>query len=219
VKCDQPQQVGTIARIRCGPYYDMPKNLGYFSQKLTCQSTGTWDKVAIRCTPRCGRVTQAATAYVINGKKAKNVAEVPWVAAVYKRDYVICSGTILSEKLIVTAAHCFFREQSGLAESVALESLSLFKIAVGKYYRDPQAQEMFNPQFFNISEVIYDPGYDGFNGFFSADFIVLVLDGYIIFRPHVVPICIDLETDSDEYYTVESGLTGTVAGENKIIFC
>jgi hypothetical protein len=48
----------------------------HLSQKLTCLSTGSWDKIALRCTPKCGRVTQAATAYVVGGKKAKNVAEV-----------------------------------------------------------------------------------------------------------------------------------------------
>lgn len=48
----------------------------HLSQTLTCLSTGSWDNIALRCTPKCGRVTQAATAYVIGGKKVKNVAEV-----------------------------------------------------------------------------------------------------------------------------------------------
>lgn len=191
----------------------MPSQSSHLSQKLTCLSTGDWDKVAIRCTPRCGRVTQSATAYVVGGKKAKNIAEVPWAAAIYKRDVLICGGTIISEKLILSAAHCFFREQpSSLIEAVALEPLELFRIAVGKYYRDPNAQESFAPQFFEVSEVISVPGYDGFMGFFSADFIIIVVNDYIVFRQHISPICVDKDSVLEEDITVKPGLMGTVAG-------
>lgn len=100
--CNQQHIVGTVAYITCGSYYDFPSESSYLSQKLTCLSTGVWDKVAIRCKPRCGRVTQSATAYVVGGKKAKNIAEVPWTAAIYKRDVLICGGTIISEKLVVS---------------------------------------------------------------------------------------------------------------------
>lgn len=216
VPCNQQHIVGTVAYISCGSYYDMPSETSpHLSQKLTCLSSGGWDKVALRCKPRCGRVTQSATAYVVGGKKAKNVAEIPWTAAIYKRDMLICSGTILSEKLIISAAHCFFREQpSSVNECVVLEPLDLFKIAVGKYYRDRLIEETFVPQFFNISEVISVPGYDGYMGFFSADFILLVLDDYIVFRQHIVPICIDKESTFEEDTTVKAGLIGTVAGES-----
>jgi secreted trypsin-like serine protease len=191
----------------------MPSETSHFSQKLTCQSTGGWDKVALRCSPRCGRVTQAATAYVVNGKKAKNIAEVPWSAAIYRRDILICSGTILSEKLVLSASHCFYREQpSSITESVILEPLDLYKIAVGKYFRDRNAEESFVPQYFNVSEVISVPGYDGFMGFFSADFIILVLDDFITFRQHILPICVNKNSDLEEDTTVKAGLIGTVAG-------
>ncbi|XP_070504718.1 modular serine protease-like [Chironomus tepperi] len=215
VPCNQQHVVGTIAHITCGAYYEMPdlNVTKHLSQKLTCLSTGSWDKIALRCSPKCGRVTQAATAYVIGGKKAKNVAEVPWVAAIYKRDYLICGGTIISERLVISAAHCFFKEQpSSLTESVILEDLSLFKVAVGKYNRDISAQETFKSQFFNISEVISVPGYDGYMGFFSADFIIVVLDDFIVFRQHIVPICIDKNTNLEEEMIVEQGLIGIVGG-------
>jgi hypothetical protein len=66
----------------------------------TCLSSGSWDKIALRCQPRCGRITQQATAYVVNGRKAKHVGEVPWAAAVYKRGILICGGSIISERSI-----------------------------------------------------------------------------------------------------------------------
>lgn len=100
VSCNQQHLVGTVAFIECGPFYDMPKELSHLSKKLTCQSSGSWDKLALRCLPRCGRITQLSTAYVVNGRKAKNIGEVPWTAAIYKRDVLICGGSIISERLI-----------------------------------------------------------------------------------------------------------------------
>lgn len=96
--CDQQHIAGTIAYIECGSFYEKPVNASHLSKKLTCQSSGSWDKVALRCVPKCGRVTQLSTAYVVNGRKAKNIAEVPWAAAIYKRDTLICGGSIISEK-------------------------------------------------------------------------------------------------------------------------
>lgn len=61
-------------------------------------TTGSWDKLALRCEPRCGRITQLSKAYVVNGVRAKNIGEVPWTAAIYKRDILICGGSIISEK-------------------------------------------------------------------------------------------------------------------------
>lgn len=116
-------------------------------------------------------------------------------------------------RLVISAAHCFFRElPSSLTESVALEDLTLFKIAVGKYHRDYTANEDFAPQFFNISEIISVPGYDGYMGFFAADFAIIVLEDYIIFRQHIAPICIDKLKLLEEETEVPSSLTGTVAG-------
>lgn len=58
VPCNQQHIVGTEAFIKCGPYYDMPTDASHLSKKLTCLSSGSWDKLALRCEPRCGRITQ-----------------------------------------------------------------------------------------------------------------------------------------------------------------
>jgi hypothetical protein len=57
------------------------------------------------------------------------------------------------------------------------------------------------------------PGYDGYMGFFSADFIIAIVDDYIIFRQHIVPVCIDKDSVLEEDTTVQAGLTGSVAGK------
>lgn len=49
-------------------------------------------------------------------------------------------------------------------------------------------------------------------GFFSADFVIAVLDDFITFRQHIAPICVDRTKFLEEDTEVPEGLTGTVAG-------
>lgn len=49
-------------------------------------------------------------------------------------------------------------------------------------------------------------------GFFSADFSIIVLDDFIVFRQHISPICIDRDNFLVEDTEVAGGLNGTVAG-------
>lgn len=95
---------------------------------------------------------------------------------------------------------------------MALEDLELFKVAAGKYFRNASASEDYAPQLLNILEVISVPGYDGYVGFYSGDFSVLVLEEFIIFRPHILPICVDKDNFLSEETEIASGLNGTVAG-------
>lgn len=101
---------------------------------------------------------------------------------------------------------------SSLAESVELDDLTLFKVSVGKYFRNISAIEDLPPQFFNIIEVISVPGYDGYIGFFSADFAIVILDEFILFRPHILPICVNKANYLAEESELSAGLNGTVAG-------
>lgn len=123
------------------------------------------------------------------------------------------SDNFFFDRLVISAAHCFFKElSSGVSESVSLEDLSMFQIAVGKYFRDISAAEQFQPQFFNISEIISVPGYEGYMGFFSADFAIVVLDDFIIFRQHIAPVCVDKNNFLQEETEIVGGLNGTVSG-------
>lgn len=49
-------------------------------------------------------------------------------------------------------------------------------------------------------------------GYFSADFAIIVLDGYITFRQHISPICVDKNTFLQEDTVMAEGLIGTVGG-------
>ena len=58
------------------------------------------------------------------------MTEVPWHVAIYQDDEQICGGTIVSERLVISAAHCF----SG-TKSPHLIDYKKFKVAAGKTQR------------------------------------------------------------------------------------
>lgn len=49
-------------------------------------------------------------------------------------------------------------------------------------------------------------------GFFSADFAIIVIDDFIVFRQHIAPICVEKDKYLEEETEVAQGKTGTVAG-------
>ena len=59
----------------------------------------------------CGRV-YSRTGKIVGGDSAK-FGEVPWQAAVVKRQYfnqkISCGGALINRKWVVTAAHCVYR--------------------------------------------------------------------------------------------------------------
>ncbi|CAO1407606.1 unnamed protein product [Diamesa tonsa] len=211
VSCNSTQFPGTQATIKCKSGYQLPDRAVLHTQ-LTCLEGGDWDYSPFRCVALCGQVTPQAKQYVVGGKTAISIAEVPWHTAIYRESTLICGGTILSERIVLSAAHCFFKEETGTSSTVSLYDKSLFEISVGKYYRNKTASEEFATQFYGISEIITVPGYDGYVGFFSADIALLILSGYIEFRPHIAPICIDRNLDYSEEKVVPDGWIGIVAG-------
>ncbi|KAJ8898565.1 hypothetical protein PR048_003925 [Dryococelus australis] len=86
--------------------------------------------------PVCGTRNPDGKTFVSNGVEAK-VGEFPWVVGIYRRSTKtsqmsqICGGSLISLRLVVSAAHCFWDDRT--KSQLPKES---FKMAIGKYYRD-----------------------------------------------------------------------------------
>jgi hypothetical protein len=213
IPCDDAQPPGTVATIKCRSGYRLPDRSD-LRFTLTCTESGDWDYPPFRCTPRCGAPTAKAKPYVVSGRDA-DIAEVPWHVAIYRSNVLICGGTIITEKIVVSAAHCFFKEEVNTdpqSETVSLYPKELFKIVAGKYYREINAKEKLPIQTFNITEIITVPGYDGYLGYFAADIALAILDNFIEFKPHIAPICMDRNLEYSEEKIVREGWMGLVAG-------
>ena len=140
---------------------------------------GNWDRAAASCLPKCGLI-----------KENKNGIQVPWNVAIYKNELFICGGTIISEKVVISTAHCFHRETSTKPQ---LEDISQFKIVAGKYHRDLNATDPLPTQTIQINSIRVIDGYSGAQGKYNGNMVFLILQKKIEFRDHITPICMDFD--------------------------
>lgn len=77
---------------------------------LTCRSDGKWNYSTFKCEPICGVQTPKAQQFIVQGHEA-NITEAPWNVAIYKTSgfgkELICGGTIITERIVISASHCF----------------------------------------------------------------------------------------------------------------
>lgn len=107
VRCSDPAQPGTIARINCRDRYT--RQSGSKQQIITCGDDGIWSPLPDVCSPICGEEAPAGTPYVVGGFRA-SINEVPWHVGIYKFNgtgYGLqCGGTIINARVVVSAMHC-----------------------------------------------------------------------------------------------------------------
>lgn len=191
MSCERDQAPGTKAEITCAIGYQIPKT-HTTPQTVTCLEGGKWDNKLVKCKPICGRLTAKAVPYVIGGVDVK-ITDSPWSAGIYQinqyksdRIFQICGGTILTKQIIISAAHCFYNENEQ-----KFNNKELYKVTVGKYFRNYDADESYATQNFSVAELRPVPGYKGYRGFYISDLALIIVDGVIDFKPHVVPICLN----------------------------
>ena len=73
----------------------------------------------------------------------------PWHVGIYQNDEQICGGTIVTECVVVTAAHCF-SNSTDFTHQVDTKS---YKVAAGKYKQELFAQEVQATQVRDVEEV------------------------------------------------------------------
>ena len=81
--------------------------------------------------------------------KNLNVTESPWHVGIHQNGTQICGGTIVSERVVITAAHCFSQETM----FVHTFDVKTFKVAAGKYKRELNAEETLRTQIRDVQEV------------------------------------------------------------------
>lgn len=112
-------------------------------------------------------------------------------------------------KAFIVLAHCFFEEEP---EGIVLLPKEWHRVVVGKYYRELNATEKLQTQILNLAEIRSVPGYDGYAGHYAADMSILILDGYIDYKNHIAPVCIDYNLEYSTERVVPSGWVGFISG-------
>lgn len=138
----------------------------------------------------------------------------PWNAAIYKeRNSVFehqCSGTILNARIILSAIHCFWDEESVGGQFNA----SLYRVKVGKTFREyDDTRETTKVQSFSVRK-ISDFDLITLKAAYSGDIAILLMDNFIEFGAYISPICIDYDLKYANRLEdfVPEGRVGMVAG-------
>ncbi|XP_044259079.1 uncharacterized protein LOC123007726 [Tribolium madens] len=199
--CTDPIE-GTQVKYQCAPYYEDPT----LSQNRVgnCEG-GLWDRQTPSCVPICGVKSVQAQQLIIGGNVVKK-GEYPWVVAIYhgpQKDF-ICSGNLISEKIILTAATCVTDSEGKLRDKKD------FAVAVGKYYQDftDSREKISNVQFSAIDAIHVPEFYRGVVQNFYGDVAVLETMKSFTFTQTVQPVCVDFSTNYDN----RNGSTGFVTG-------
>jgi hypothetical protein len=147
------------------------------------------------------------TSLVVNGLKAERT-DFPWLVAHYsQKNSFICGGSLISNNLVVTAAHCVWNK--GNAQPISADDSTYY---VGKHklydlkesgYISSDVQQFIVHKNWNFSlEASYD-----------SDIAIAVLVKKIIFSNTIRPICIWEESLGHSDLVDKKGL---VAGKIKI---
>jgi secreted trypsin-like serine protease len=206
--CTDPVD-GTLAKFKCAPFYEEKSiNLG----PLLCVD-GTWSKPPPKCVPVCGQKSTPSAALIVKGDIA-NKGEFPWQVAIYRRrgnpetKQLICGGTLISERIILTAAHCVAESEDKLRPK------SNLTLAVGKYYRNyDDPRDAPQAQFSEVEEIFVPVEYRGTIQNYFGDIAIIVSKEVFKFSQTVQPVCVDWgKTYLDDFLKPETEGLGHISG-------
>lgn len=207
--CDgrEHQRPGTVARISCQTGYREPDDRS--GVRIVCNADGSWSAAAMRCEQSCGSDQTNTGVVYIHGGGVVNNTRVPWHVGIY--DDVtstggfshICGGTILTNRIVISAAHCFWSTDR-------FNEASRYRVVTGKYFRAWDHPEPLLTQRIPVLEIRHWPTYRDEDGLYEADIALLVLRDVINFHSYVAPICLRLPADAESVPL--EGQWGMVAG-------
>lgn len=156
----------------------------------------------------CGEGTKTVS-LIVHGKEATK-GDWPWIVAVYKKNKLStgniynafkCGSTLLSEKIVVTVAHCVIRPNllPELAENLLLK--------VGAFNLDDEADDTVITRGVYLIKV-----HENYNAELKNDIAIMVMSQTVQFSYYIRPICLWPFEDSQKFI---DGQQGTVVGWGK----
>lgn len=196
----------TVARIKCAAGHTPFQSVSH--TELRCQTNGEWDFTPLGCVPKCGSLLPETQTLLYNAEDV-HIAKVPWHVVIYEyrseRFKYICGGSIISRRLVISAAHCFWNPNGYFNHE------SLYQVGVGKNHREYDAPEENQVYFFNITKLVNPVSYQDYEGNYNLDFTVIILADPIYFQNRIRPVCINRNLDGDARL-IRAGLQGLIAG-------
>ncbi|CAB3232239.1 unnamed protein product [Arctia plantaginis] len=201
--CNTYVPPGTVVNPICNsPVYYSTEGLLY----MTCIG-GSWDYVA-RCRADCGRVTPNGVQLIIDGKASKR-GELPWHVGIYRKTSKpftqICGGSLVSNDVVISAAHCFWSDLK------KLQPASDFAVAIGKLHLDWNDSRDIDVQKSNVKKISIPRLFEGVQANFQEDIAVLILTTSFVYKTYIRPVCLNFD-DIFDRLQLQHGNLGKLAG-------
>lgn len=151
------------------------------AQVLT--STHIQNRIQNRNDNLCGR-SGTPLKFSIKNHEAVSPGFWPWLVAIYKKRLhelqYHCSGTLISDKLVLTAAHCLWLEEPSQPKQLL--------IAIGRYNLRDWTEK--DSRLLNVSAFYFHQNYMQEGNRFDADIALIRLSKSIVFSRLIRPICL-----------------------------
>ncbi|XP_075145981.1 modular serine protease-like [Haematobia irritans] len=175
VSCLSDLRIGTKVEISCSPGYVRYEKQAKMHYEIICNRNGEWNTVKPKCFPRCGEVPRQ-----LQGSTIK-----PWDVTIFRRNYQpiydpICSGVIVSPKIVITTSACLTSIDKGYATDHVLYNV------VEGYYNTSYTEGAIgiNAVVHNISAIRM------YSSPMSEGIAIMVLVNYFQFSDFLIPVCI-----------------------------
>ncbi|KAG5681575.1 hypothetical protein PVAND_010994 [Polypedilum vanderplanki] len=152
----------------------------------------------------CGkRVEQSEiVSFIVGGSEAKK-NEFPWLCAFYYKTMgFICGGTLVSTKIVITAAHCVQDKQT-----VEIRKASDSTFYIGKYSLNALNEVGYIDS--GVTSFHINPQWNPNDRRYDGDLAIAVLSRTVEFADNIRPICIWPQSNS---HTDLVGKRGLIAG-------
>ncbi|XP_063930384.1 uncharacterized protein LOC135142585 isoform X2 [Zophobas morio] len=162
--CVEPV-VGASVTYQCAPFYEDVKLMDY---PVYCES-GSWKPGTPHCVPKCGHISVKDPMLNISDGTIGS----PWVVGIYRQNdtKLICSGSLLSDKIVLTVARCF-----GDVNNEKLVSKQ-YIVAAGSYFSSRDSEKVQTSSIHQADNYGY--------------LLIIVLEKEFQFSRTVQPVCID----------------------------
>ncbi|KAM7364701.1 modular serine protease-like [Cochliomyia hominivorax] len=207
--CPKKIHPNTEIQVNCAYGYTRTDSQKTEVQYLKCLSDGKFDIEPLRCQQNCGRVTSNVEELSKNGIPIE-ASMAPWHVGIYESDTVnyiyICSGSIVSPRVVITAAHCFW-DQSNLI----VKNNVAYQIIAGRSISNYTTEHKTHSQLIDVTEIIVPDSYRGKRRGQKDDIAFVKLKSELRYSETIAPICIPKELPNTSKY-VPSKQHGLITG-------
>lgn len=236
VPCERPVPAGTVATYSCSEFFEPAGRKHQHNDMSRCQRDGTWSRDPLRCRPVCGRRRAAdagaAVPLVVRGQAV--AVPFPWHVSIYVRPSAAaaalgtdslagyrfwCGATLISESIVITAAHCVWTVRAGdMRLVIGATSSHYFEeeeeveaadnaTAMGDAARTEDLYE----RTLSVRQIRMHPLYQDRYGNYGSDVALLELTDAVQLGADALPVCIDWQLDDISEHLQHASL-GVVMG-------